>query len=92
MPEFMHFGKFRNGIRRFPKPIPDTIPDTDPYIKTIGTSCELPNVSYTSSDEQKDENGKSGYYNNLSTPDNAVWQPHDSKIKNVKSDYFDNQT
>jgi hypothetical protein len=82
------FGDFRNGFPKIRTPIPDTKPDTKPYINNISTSAEVPDIGYNKFDEQFE---KSDYPHNQTKSEKNDAQVIEREIESTKSDYFDNQ-
>lgn len=88
----MDFLNFRN---RFPKnriTIPDTKPDTDPYINNKGTSGEVPNIGYSEIDVDHEKPAESDYSHGQTEDIPEEAQASEIKPKNAKSDYFENQS
>ncbi len=87
------YTNFRNRFPNIVTPIPDTIPDTDPYIKKdIGDSDESPKINYTQESELNDdsyEKQKSDYQRNHVTNDLDGDLSLCAEGNEEKSDYFE---
>lgn len=88
----MDFTKWRNRFPQTVTPIPDTNPDTKPFIKDKGASNESPNMVYTESDEAMDKKQKSDYFCDHALKDKKEPQGFESNEHSTKSDYFENQS
>lgn len=85
----MVFEDFRNVFLKFPKPIPDTIPDKE---KDISASGESPNIGYTEFDGEQLENEKSDYETNQAKSEKNDTQVIEPERNPVKSDYCEKQS